>query len=253
MDESVQGRTVVITGAAGGIGRAWVRGFLKDGFRVVAADINSEGLSELAQAGALTRVTDVTSSADMNGLVDFAMEKAGRIDVLFNNAGIGSRRRIENLKDGEFERIVGASLFGTVNGLRAVIPVMRQQDYGRIVNTISRAPEIDPAGNAPHGATKAGVWVVTRVAAREVSDTDILVNGLIPGPTNTGLWGRDMPNMKPPEATYPTAHMLATLPTGGPNGKAFFNRERYTMYAPDNEVLQTNDLRSEPPPNVPRE
>lgn len=248
MDQNVQGRTVVITGAAGGIGRAWVDGFIRDGFQVVAADINEEGLAPLAEAGAITRVTDVTSFEDVQALVSLAVERTGRLDVLFNNAAIGSRRRIENLSDGEFESIVSVGLFGTINGTRAALPIMRQQDYGRIVNTISRAPEVNPPGNAAHGAAKAGVWLVTRVTAAEVEDSDILANSLIPGPTNTGLWGRDMPSMKPPEETYPTAHMLATLPSGGPNGKAFFNRREYTLFHPDNDIhSQPGGLRSDPP------
>lgn len=245
MDDNVQGRTVVVTGAAHGIGRAWAEGFLKEGFRVVAADIDEAELEALRDAGALCRATDVTVSQQMRDLVDFAVKSTGRLDVLFNNAGIGSRRRIENLRDGEFERMIEVHLYGAVNGMRAAIPVMRQQDYGRIINTISRAPEIDAPGNAAHGAAKAGVWLATQVAAREVEDADILVNALIPGPTNTAFWGRDMPNMKPPEATFPTAMMLATLPSNGPSGQAFFDKETYTMYDPHNVIDLTRELAPE--------
>lgn len=247
MDENVHGRTVVITGAANGIGAAWAHAFLKVGFRVVAADVDAEKLKSLEPAGALCRVTDVTNSEDVRALVAFAVKETGRLDVLFNNAGIGNRRRIENLRDGEFEAMIAVHLHGAVNGMRAAIPVMRQQDYGRIVNTISRAPEISTPGNAAHGAAKAGVWLATQVAADEVGENDILVNAIIPGPTNTGLWGRNMPNMKAPEATFPTAHMLATLPSGGPNGQAFFEKQPYTMYSPDNVIDISRELAGEGP------
>lgn len=246
MDENVQGRTVLITGAAQGIGKAWAEGFLKEGFRVVAADIDKEALAALEKAGAVCRVADVTDSQQVRDLIAFAVNKTGRLDVLFNNAGIGNRRRIENLRDGEFERMIEVHLYGAVNGMRAAIPVMRQQNYGRIINTISRAPELDAPGNAAHGAAKAAVWLATQVAAQEIIDSDILINAIIPGPTNTGLWGRDMPNMKPPEATFPTAHMLATLPTGGPNGQAFFERKVYHMYDPNNVIDLARELAPEP-------
>lgn len=242
MDEHVQGRTVVITGAAQGIGRAWALAFVKEGFRVVAADIDRDELDALRPEGVLCCVTDVTDSQAVRDLVAFAVDSTGRLDVLFNNAGIGSRRRIENLRDGEFEHVIAVHLHGTLNGLRAAIPVMRQQNYGRIINTLSRAPEIDVPGNVAHGAAKAGVWLATQVAAQEVADADILVNGLIPGPTNTGLWGRNMPNMKPPEATFPTAYMLATLPTGGPSGQAFYEKQVYRMYDPNNVIDITREV-----------
>lgn len=247
MDENVQGRTVVITGAANGIGEAWARGFLKLGFRVVAADIDGDKLKTLEEAGALSRVTDVSSSQDMRDLVAFTLRKTGRLDVLFNNAGIGNRRRIENLRDGEFERMIEVHLYGAINGMRAAIPIMRQQDYGRIINTVSRAPEISSPGNAAHGAAKAGVWLATQVAAEEVADADILVNALIPGPTNTGLWGRNMPNMKSPEATFPTAHLLATLPGGGPTGQAFFEKQPYAMYDKGNVIDISRELAGDGP------
>ena len=245
MDENVQGRTVVITGAAHGIGKAWALGFLKEGFRVVAADIDRSGLSELEKAGAVCRATDVASYQQVQDLVAFAVSKTGRLDVLSNNAGIGNRRRIENLRDGEFERMIEVHLYGAIYGMRAAIPVMRQQNYGRIINTISRAPEVDAPGNAANGAAKAAVWLATQVAAQEVNDSDILINAIIPGPTNTGLWGRDMPNMKPPEATFPTAHMLATLPSGGPSGQAFFEKQVYPMYDPNNVIDLSRELAPE--------
>ena len=245
MDDNVQGRTVLITGAASGIGRAWALGFLKEGFRVVVADLLGDELKSLEEEGALCRVTDVSDSQQVRDLVAFAVESTGRLDVLFNNAGIGNRRRIENLRDGELERMIEVHLYGAINGMRAALPIMRQQNYGRIVNTISRAPEIDAQGNVAHGAAKAGVWLATQVAARETEDADILVNALIPGPTNTALWGRDMPNMKPPEATFPTAMMLATLPTNGPSGQAFFEKRRYMMYDPNNVIDLSRELAPE--------
>ena len=103
---AITGHTVVITGAASGIGKALAEGFLADGARVVAADIQKEGLASLAERGALTQRTDVSSRDQLEELIELTRRETGRIDVLFNNAGFGTRRRIEDLEPGEFERMI---------------------------------------------------------------------------------------------------------------------------------------------------
>jgi NAD(P)-dependent dehydrogenase (short-subunit alcohol dehydrogenase family) len=232
----IEGRTVVITGAASGLGRAWAEGFLRDGARVVAADIRDEGLAALAEAGALTRVTDVRSREQVRDLVEQATRETGRLDALFNNAGFGSRTAVAELAEGEFERMIEVHLYGTLYGMRFAIPVMREQGRGRIVNTLSRAAEVCGGLDSAYSAAKAGIWAATRCAARECAQSDILINGLIPGPTNTGIWGRDMPQLQPPEVSYPTARMLATLPAGGPTGRVFWNEREYPLMDPANPV-----------------
>jgi NAD(P)-dependent dehydrogenase (short-subunit alcohol dehydrogenase family) len=78
------------------------------------------------------------------------------------------------------------------------------------------------------------MWAGMRSAARECVGSNILVNGLIPGPTNTGIWGRDMPMLQSPDVVYPTARMLATLPEGGETGKVFWNEKEYRLMDPAN-------------------
>jgi NAD(P)-dependent dehydrogenase (short-subunit alcohol dehydrogenase family) len=232
----LKGQTVVITGAGSGIGRAFALGFLTDGARVVAGDIRPDGLAELRERGAITQQTDVSIRGEVEALIVRARDETGRIDALFNNAGYGSRKKISDLDEGEFERMIAVHLYGAVYGMRYVIPIMREQGRGRIINTLSRAAEVSGPGDSAYSAAKAAIWATTRSAARECRDVDILVNGLIPGPTNTGIWGRDMPQMQSPDVVYPTARMLATLPPGGPSGRVFWDEREYPLMDPSNEI-----------------
>src|SRR5262245_42278111 len=135
---AIKNKTVVITGAASGIGRALALAFAADGARVIGADVNEAGLKEIAARGVTTVTTDVTRDQDVRRLISAAIDSTGRIDVLFNNAGLGGSRRIEKIDDDMFERYIQVHLFGAFYGLRAALPVMRAQGSGRIINTLSR-------------------------------------------------------------------------------------------------------------------
>jgi NAD(P)-dependent dehydrogenase (short-subunit alcohol dehydrogenase family) len=231
----LQGKTIVITGAASGLGRAWTEGFLKDGATVIAADVNEEGLNEVEVLGALTIQTDVSVEQQVKAMVDFAVVETGRIDVLFNNAGMGESRTLLDIKEGQFEYLTAVHLFGTIYGMRYALPYMQSAGTGRIVNTISRAGEVCAAKSSSYAAAKAAIWAATRSVQQEHKDEDILINMLIPGPTNTAIWGRDMPQMQTAEVTYSTAKMLATLPMTGPRGEVFWNEKQYPMFASVNK------------------
>jgi 3-hydroxybutyrate dehydrogenase len=234
----VKKKTIVITGAASGIGRAWAKAFNEEGANVIGCDINQEGLSSLKELGISTLVTDVSKDQQVKDLVNFAIEKTGRLDVVFNNAGMGYGHKLEESPVGAFEHHVAVHLFGCVYGMKNAIPVMRKQGSGRIINTISRNAETNTPGTSAYSAAKAAIWSASRVAAYEVSDSDILINMIIPGPTNTGIWGRDMKHLQSPEATYPTARMLATLKEGGPTAKVFWDEKEYLMFNSENEILK---------------
>ena len=222
--------TVCITGAGSGIGHAISLGFLEDGTKVLAVDINSEGLEVLEEKGAITKIVDVTDFTQVESMVKTAVDETGRFDVLFNNAGIGRIRNIHEFKDDEYEQVVRVNLFGPVYGIRAVIPVMRAQNFGRVINLVSRAAEAGNNGMAPYNSSKAALWSITRSAAVENIDYDILINGMIPGPTKTGM----MPQGQDPKVVYPSAKWMATLPPGGPTGKVFWNQKEYVMFSKEN-------------------
>ena len=119
-------------------------------------------------------------------------------------------------------------LFGAICAMRAALPIMRAAGYGRVINTISRGAEADR--DVAYAAAKSALWAAGRGAARETADTDILVNSLIPGPTNTPIWGRDMSHLQPASAVYPTVRLMATLPAGGASGQAYFWEKRYPLF-----------------------
>jgi NAD(P)-dependent dehydrogenase (short-subunit alcohol dehydrogenase family) len=229
-ESGVAGKVVMITGAASGIGRAIAVAFAADGADVIGVDINGSALAPLEAQGVLPVTADVTEEAAVRDAAAQALDRFGRIDVLFNNAGLGGRRPITEIGEGEFERMIAVHLFGAFYGLRAVLPVMRAQGSGRVINTLSRGAEAQASGWAAYGAAKAGMLSLTRVAAAECAGTDILVNGMIPGPTRSGMMTG--PNLQAPEAVVPSARWLATLPAGGPTGKVFWNMKEYSLFAP---------------------
>ena len=231
-------KTILITGAASGLGKAWSKKFSEEGARVFACDINEEGLTELKDLGIDTQVIDVSSATHVQSFIESAITDTGKIDVLFNNAGMGFGHKLDSFPDGAFEHHVSVHLFGTVYGMRYALPVMQRQGYGRIINTISRSAETNVEGTSAYSAAKAAIWSATRVAAKENIDHNILINMIIPGPTNTNIWGKDMPHLQSPEDTYPTARLLACLEEGGPTGKVYWNEKEYPMFNQENSILK---------------
>jgi meso-butanediol dehydrogenase/(S,S)-butanediol dehydrogenase/diacetyl reductase len=227
------GRTVLVTGAASGIGRAIALGAHGDGAVVIAADIDEVGLKAVAGDRLVPCVTDVADEAQVRAAVELAIAETGRLDALVNNAGVAGRGRIETLEPGTFEHTMAVHTFGAVYAMHAAIPHLRAQARGRIVNVLSRGAEIATPDGVAYSAAKAALFAVTRAAARELAGTGILVNGLIPGPTNTAIWGADRPELQAPEVVYPHVRSLLELPDDGPTGAVFWNGEPYRLFHPD--------------------
>jgi 3-hydroxybutyrate dehydrogenase len=228
---AIEGKTVVITGAASGIGRALALGFARDGARVIATDINAAALSEIASDRIATLTVDVGRDDDVRRMIAYAHDSTGRLDVVFNNAGLGGAKLIEQIDDDMFERYIRVHLFGAYYGTRAALKVMRAQGHGRIINTLSRHAGQRARGFVAYASAKAGMLALTHIAAAEAAGVDILVNGMIPGPTKSGMMKGD--NLQEPDAVYPGALWLATLPAGGPSGKVFWNKREIDLFAPE--------------------
>ena len=228
----------MITGAASGLGKAWAELFNQEGANIFACDIKESGLYDLQELGIKTSTLDVSSSQQVKSFIEQAHDATGRLDVLFNNAGMGFGYKVHDMPEGVFEHHVSVHLFGTIYGMRYALPIMKKQNYGRIINTISRNAETDVEGTSAYAAAKAGIWSATRVAAKENAEHDILINMIIPGPTNTSIWGKDMPHLQKPEATFPTAKLLASLERGGPTGKVYWDEKEYQMFNQNNSILK---------------
>ena len=168
-------RVVVVTGAAGGIGEAMTSAFAALGDTVWPVDI-ADGL-------------DITDPATCGRIVSDALARHGRIDVLCNNAGVGAIGDIVETSDADWRRVMAVNLFGVVNMTRAVVPVMRSQGRGVIVNTCSVAADIGLVERVAYSASKGAVLALTRAVAADEVKHGIRVNALSPA-TVDGPWVR---------------------------------------------------------------
>ncbi len=194
MSVSMKGKVAVITGGAGMIGHAAGMSLARSGADVMLVDINAEALA--TRRGAIealgvrveTQVADVRNASDVAGYVAGALQKFGRIDAFFNNAGIeGKLGPTHEYEEAEFDKIIAVNLKGIFLGLRHVLPVMLRQGRGTVVNTGSIASERGLAGACAYNASKHAVIGLTRTAASEVGAKGVRVNAVMPGVIDTPL------------------------------------------------------------------
>jgi len=188
---SLAGRVAVITGGAGGIGKAAAAVLHTAGAAVVLLDVAdarsvAEGLDPTG-ATAWARVTDVTVAGDCAGAVDEVLARHGRIDILFNNAGIIRRKTVVELDEAEWDAVLAVNLKATYLMSRAVIPAMRRQGGGVIINTGSGWGLTGGPRAAAYCAAKAGVINLTRAMAIDHGPDNIRVNAVCPGDTDTPM------------------------------------------------------------------
>lgn len=210
MSAPLAGRVALVTGAAGGIGSATAARLAADGARLVLADISVPAFD-----GALGLAVDVTDSAAVTAMVARARQEFGRLDILVNVAGVVSTGAATTLLEAEWDRVLAVNLKGTFLCCQAVIPAMRENRYGRIVNIGSLVgknsgnarPWLDPgeqahASNVAYGVSKAGVHALTGFLARELASDGITVNAVAPGPIASAM-----------TTTFPEA-LRALIPVG---------------------------------------
>jgi 3-oxoacyl-[acyl-carrier protein] reductase len=180
-------RIAVITGASRGIGRSIALALAAKGATIVAVDMDQAAteavVAELQAAGtkALAVVGNVTVPADVERMIDAAMEAFGRVDILVNNAGITRDGLLMRMKDEDWDAVLNVNLKGAFLCTRAAFKVMSKQRYGRIINIASVVGQMGNAGQANYCASKAGLIGLTKSNARELAKRSITVNAVAPG------------------------------------------------------------------------
>jgi NAD(P)-dependent dehydrogenase (short-subunit alcohol dehydrogenase family) len=217
MSESFDGQSAIITGAAGGFGRVLTKAFAAAGAKVMAADVAAAGLDqlrdELASAGLANNVTtsvlDISNRAACNATV----AAAGKLDILINNGALGmgiispthmtDMIGIEDIDPEIWDKFIAVNFTGAWNMTRAVIPAMKAQQWGRIVNVTTSMFTMLRGKFHPYGPSKAGMEAMSAGHAQEFAPDAITVNVVVPGgPSDTP--------MVPPEAGYERADLIPT-------------------------------------------
>ena len=197
----LEGKVIIVTGSTEGIGEAVVQSLSDKKSRLVLAARTEEKLDrqlkqvEKRACDAAAVPTDVTDPISVNRLVEKAVEYYGRIDILINNVGRGLRKPLIELTDDEWHDLVAVNLSSVVYCCRAVLPYMRKQKDGQIINIASRSGRVGEAEMVGYSAVKHGVVGLTKALAIEEAPNGVRVNAICPGPVATDRMEKMLPHI----------------------------------------------------------
>lgn len=193
MTDNIADKVVIITGASSGLGAATARLLARHGARLALGARRLDRLDTLADelrahgARVIVRATDVTDRAQVQALADAALAEFGRIDVIVNNAGLMPHSPLERLKIDDWDRMIDVNLKGTLYGIAAVLPQMKAQKSGHVINVSSVAGHKVRPGSAVYAATKHAVRVIAEGLRQEVKPYNIRCTIISPGAVESEL------------------------------------------------------------------
>lgn len=189
---SLKDKVVIIAGASSGIGEATARRLATEGAKLVIGARRVERLKQLAEslqdAEIYYQAADVTKPEDMEALAKLAMDKFGRIDVMFNNAGIMPTANLSELRRNEWRQMLDINIMGVLNGIAAVLPIMKKQQSGHIIATDSVAGHLVYPGSAVYCGTKFAVRAIMEGLRQEERENNIRSTIISPGAVDTELY-----------------------------------------------------------------
>ncbi len=188
---NVENKVITITGASSGIGEASARLLAKNGAKVVLGARRTEKLEKIVEdirsngGTAEFKAVDVTNRQDMKAFIHFALDKFGRVDVIYNNAGVMPLSPMNALKVEEWDNMINVNIHGVLNGIAAGLPIMEAQGGGQFINTASIAAHVVVPTGAVYCATKYAVWAISEGLRQE--SKNVRVTTISPGVVETEL------------------------------------------------------------------
>ena len=217
-DGRLAGKVAIITGAASGIGASSARLFAAEGASLVLADVDADALARVARSveqagGAAVGVrTDVADDAQVAAMVATVLERFGRLDVLFANAGVSGPGTVDQIALADLDRVLGVNLRGSFLCARHAVPAMIRSGGGAIVFTASELALVGSPGSAAYCASKAALIGLARAMALDHAPQRIRVNCVCPGATDTPMLRRSM--AREPDPAADEADIVRRLPLG---------------------------------------
>ena len=186
----LKGKVAIVTGASRGLGKGIAKKLAEEGASVVIADMipADEAVKEITEEGgtAVAYKVNISDQDEVKGMVNFAIEKFGTLDIMVNNAGINRDGMLHKMSRENWDLVIAVNLTGTFYCTQEAIKYMRQKEYGRIIN-ISSGSWLGNIGQANYAASKAGVVGLTKTAARENAKKGITCNAICPGFIETDM------------------------------------------------------------------